>query len=315
MQKKSINSNKKNKINFLSLSQNGKGKQNVFIFVVLLQALLYGIGNPFIKISYETITPLWSLSLRFILSLIIISVIIGKKAIIELRSVRVSEWMPGAVCMAGSYIFSTIALNMTSVTLVGFLMSLPILFVPILALIILRRRYRLIFIPIQLAAAAGLYLLCSNEGVFSFGWGEALALLSSVAAAGALVLTEKSLQTLSPLSSTFAQVSTIVVLSTICSIVFENNTDFLAVSAKTWWLILFLAIFCSGLCYILQNVALDRLPASVVSLALCSEPIFTAVASYIFLGEKLSKMGWGGSVILMICIIIGNYFCDEKNSE
>lgn len=291
----------------VTLTQNKKDKHIVYILMIVLQCAIYGIGNPITKIAYESITPFWCLAFRFTLATLVMAAIAGQKSIAELRTVYTGDWMPGALCMAGAFIFSNIALSLTTATTVGFLMSLPVVFVPILAIIVLHRPYPWAFLPVQLTAAAGLYLLCSSGGSFSFGWGEALALLVSVCVAGALVWSEKSLQSLSPLTVSFAQITITAILSITGALVFERGTDLSGIQSAAWWVIIYLAILCSCLAYWLQNIALVHIPSSLISLTQCTEPIFTAAASFFILREHLSVVSWWGAALLLACIVYGNY--------
>lgn len=296
-----------------ALTRNKKDRNIVYILMIVLQCVIYGIGNPITKIAYESITPFWCLAFRFTLATLVMAAIAGKRSIAELQTVRTGDWMPGALCMAGAYIISNIALNLTTATTVGFLMSLSIVFVPILAIFVLHRPYRWAFLPAQLTVVAGLYLLCSNGGSFSFGWGEALALIVAACVAGALVWSEKSLQNLSPLTVSLAQITITAVLSITGALIFERDTDLCAIQPAAWWVIVYLAILCSCLAYLLQNVALLHIPSSLISLTQCTEPVFTAAASFFIIGEHLSEMGWWGAVLLLACIIYGNSI--EKNMD
>lgn len=296
-----------------ALTRKKKDKQAVYILMIVLQCLIYGIGNPITKIAYESITPFWCLAFRFTLAALLMAVLAGRKAIIELKAVRIGNWMPSALCMAGAYILSNLALNLTDATTVGFLMSLPVLFVPVLAVFILHRPYYRKFLPIQLAAAAGLYLLCSNGDTFYFGLGEILALVTAVCTAGALVWSEKSLKSMSPVTISFVQITITAILSVTGAFLFERRTDLSVIQPAAWLVILYLAVFCSCISYLLQNVALLHIPSSLISLTQCTEPVFTAAAAFAVLGEHLSGMGWWGAALLLTCIVYGNYM--EKKTD
>ena len=94
-----------------------------YIFLIILQGLIFGIGNPIVKFAYETITPIWCLSIRFTAATLIFIIPFGKKAIQELRATKMHFWFPTAICMAAAYITSNVGLNLTTATSVGFLMS------------------------------------------------------------------------------------------------------------------------------------------------------------------------------------------------
>lgn len=288
-----------------------RGNPIGYILMIVLQCLIYGIGNPITKIAYESITPFWCLAFRFTLAFLLLAGIAGKRAITELRNVRASDWMPGALCMAGAYITCNVALNMAAATTIGFLISLPVLFVPFLAVFVLHRPYHWVFLPAQLTAVAGLYFLCSNGGSFSFGWGEMLGVIVAVFVAGALVWSEKSLQSLSVFAVSFAQIAMTAVLSIAGALLFERSTNLSAIRPAAWWVIVYLAVLCSSLSYLLQNTALAHIPSSLVSLTQCTEPVFTAAASFFILGERLSGMGWLGAAMLLVSIVYGNYI-EEK---
>ena len=277
-----------------------------FTLMIILQCLIYGVGNPITKIAYESVTPFWCLAFRFTLAFLLIAATTGRKAIAELRSVSPKVWLPAALCMAGAYITGNIALNMASATTIGFLMSLPVLFVPIFARLVLHRPFNWAFLPAQLAAAAGLYLLCSNGGAFSFGWGELLGLIVAVFVAGALVFSEKSLRKLTAMTVSFSQIAVTAAISIAGALIFERGTDLAAIRPVAWWIIVYLSVLCSCLSYLLQNTALAHIPSSLVSLAQCTEPVFTAIASFIVLGETLSGFGWLGAALLIACIVYGN---------
>lgn len=38
---------------------------------ILLQSVIYGFGNPLTKIAFKSITPFWSLSVRFTIAFIV----------------------------------------------------------------------------------------------------------------------------------------------------------------------------------------------------------------------------------------------------
>jgi drug/metabolite transporter (DMT)-like permease len=277
-----------------------------FILLIILQCLIYGIGNPLTKIAYEDIPPFCCLAIRFVLAAFIMAAAAGRRAVAELRTVRWTEWMPGSLCMAGAYILSNVALHLTKATTVGFLMSLPVLFVPFLAVLVLRRPYRRAFLPVQIMASAGLYLLCCSGGAFTFGWGEALSLTVALCVAGALVCSEKNLRSLRASTLSFVQIAITAVLSAVGALLFERGTKLSDIRPVSWWVILYLALLCSCLAYYLQNTALTHVSAGLVSLAQCTEPVFTVGASYFILGERLSGMGWCGAAILLVCIVYGN---------
>mgnify|MGYP001382518799 FL=1 len=166
---------------------------NKYIIFILLQSFLYGLGNPLTKIAFASITPLWCLAFRFGLAFSLFAIFFATRLRKQLQALSASQYLPAGLCMASAYISCNLALEGTTATNVGFIMSLSVIFAPLLSIIVLQRPYKLSHLPIQLLVILGMYLLCSNGGMFSFNQGDLWALLTAVSVAGALVFGEKSL--------------------------------------------------------------------------------------------------------------------------
>ena len=164
-----------------------QGSRSPFVLCVVVQTVIFGLGNVITKFAYESVTPLWCMVLRFGLALAVFALVFGPRMVRELRGAKLADWVPAAACLAVGYIACNLALDVTTATNVGFLVALPVVFAPFIAQVVRRVRYPRAMIPFQVAVVGGLYLLCCNGGSFSFGAGEALSLLSSAAIAGSLV--------------------------------------------------------------------------------------------------------------------------------
>lgn len=291
-----------------------KNSKYLFYLFILGQSVVYGFGNPMTKVAYESITPLWMLATRFSLAFVLMMMLFGKRIVSALKNHKIRLWLPSALCCCGAYISCNIALNLTSATNVGFIMSLPVIFAPLLAKIFLHGRYEFKRLPVQLAAIAGLFLLCCNGGFFSFGLGEGLALFEALCLAGFLVFGEKAMEEMDVMALTSLQVGLTAVVSVISAMFFDDFAVLGQVTATGWAIIAYLAITCTIVAYILQNVALRHLSSSTVSMLQCTQPILTAVASYILLGETLSGLGLAGAVIIVLCLI-GDSVIASKNED
>ena len=113
-------------------------KKPIYVLFILLQSLVYGIGNPITKIAYDSISPLWLLATRFCLAFAVIMLLFGKTVVSDLKKTSWKLWLPSSLCCAGAYISCNIALNMTTATNVGFIDTLPVLFAPILTVLFMR---------------------------------------------------------------------------------------------------------------------------------------------------------------------------------
>ena len=280
---------------------------------VVLQTVIFGSGSAITKLAYESISPFWCLAIRFALATLVFALLFGRRIVAGLKGARLGDWLPAALCMAVSYISCNVALDLTTATNVGFLMALPVVFTPILAAIVLKRRYRLAHLPFQAAVVAGLYLLCSDGGQFTFGFGEVLGLVTAVSLAGALVFGERGLARMDAVTVSATQIGVTFAASLIGALLFEPPVDVAAVQPIAWGTVLFLALASTCLTFALQNMALKRLPSGQVSMLLTGEPVFTAAFSWAILGETLTATGLLGAAIIIVCVI-GETWMDERLS-
>lgn len=277
-------------------------RQNLPCLLVLLQGLLYGLGDPISKEAYE-VMPVYSLlSIRYLLALAVL-LLIGRTRIAEgIRKCSPRDWLLPSLCMGGAYLAGNIGLQLTEATSVAFLRSLSTVMTPLLALVIYRRKYRWQHIPIQLLVIAGLYLLCAQGGLSGFGTGELFALLSAFLLAGSLVFGENALKRVDPITLSALQTASSVLMATACAFLFQSGWHPEAVTFKVGSIIVYLAVCCTVAGYLLQNAALTSIPSRTVSLLQCFCPVMTAFFSRLLLGEHLSLAGMAGAGIILACV-------------
>lgn len=288
-------------------------KHNTALYgsLILLQCLLWGIGNPVGKICLETLSPFLCLAIRYSIACLLFLLFFYKKIRRQFRKEHIPNCIVVGMFTAASFIFSTLSLKFTEATIAGFLLSLSVVFTPILSFFILRQRVGKKLIFIIVLAVVGLYFLCGNGGTFSFGWGESYALLSALAGAGMLTYGAKHVSDIGPVALSTAQSAVAAIVSFVFALIFEDFHSLAHVSAEGWWSVLYLAVACTCVAYSLQNIALSRVSATFVSLAFCTEPIFTVIASFFLLGERLSLMGFIGAAFIVVGIVLASLGSDE----
>ena len=285
-----------------------------YVSFVLLQSVVYGFGNPLTKIAYESITPFWLLTFRFSIALLIFLIFFGKSIITQLKTVKPSQYLPASLCMAVAYITCNLALKWTSATNVGFLMSLPVIFAPLFVVFILHKKYNFRYLPLQLIVVVGLYLLCSNGGSFTFNIGDVFALTTALALSGALVFGEKSLESIDAIAVSSAQAGITAVISFICALFFDDFGVIPNITPAAWAIVVYLAVACTCLAYVLQNTALVHLSTGTVSMLQCTQPVLTAACAFILLGETLSLVGMLGAAIIIGAILVVDLI-EENRSQ
>lgn len=293
-------------------------KHNTLFYgsLLLLECLFWGIGNPIIKIVLESITPFYGLTIRFALAFLIFMVISGKRFVSRMRREYLFPGIIVSFFTALAFATSNLALMRTSSTVTGFLMALAVIFTPFLARFFLGTRVNpVLCLPITLVVL-GMYYLCGASGIFEFGAGEAYAVFSSVACACMLVASGKYMMgDIDPFVISVLQTGMICLYCLPFALYLEEVPIFSAVPLTGWLGIIYLAATCSCAAYIIQNLALSRVPSTYVALLFCSEPIFTAIASYFLLGETLNGRGVFGAALITVSITIASIIPVEYDSR
>ena len=73
-------------------------------------------------------------------------------------------------------------------------------------------------------------------------------------------------------------------------------------TAEVWGAVIFLAVFCTGVAFVLQPIAQQYTTASHVGVIFALEPVFAAVAAFFFAGEVLSPRAYLGAFLMMASI-------------
>ena len=280
-------------------------------FLILLQSLLYGFGDPISKFAFDVMPVYSMLSLRYTMALAVLLLLFGKRIWNGLRQCSVKDWILPTLCMAGAYVVNNIALDLTAATSVAFLRSLATVMTPLLALAAYRRTYRWQHIPIQCLVVVGLYLLCGLGGLSGFGLGEVLSLLSALLLAGSLVFGEHALERVDPITLSTLQVAASVLMAAICAPIFNGGLHLELTTPTIWAIITYMAIGCTLAGYLLQNAALTTRSSRTAALLQCACPVLTAVFSRFVLDERLSVAGIIGAVIILICVVAETLMEDD----
>lgn len=290
-------------------------KTSFYGSLVILQCLFWGIGNPVVKIGLETISPFYCTAIRFALAFGLFMLFFGKRIAAQFKKEYLLSCMIIGSFTAASFLFSTFSLMLTDATISGFLLAFSVVFTPILSFFLLKQKISRRFALIILLVVVGMYFLCGGGGEFVFGAGEIMALLSALSGAGMLIYSSKHVTDIGPIALSASQCAVTAVISFVCALLFEDATGLSQTSVTGWLCVLYLAVACSCIAYILQNIALRKVSATFVSLAFCTEPIFTAIASFFMLGERLTLGGLIGAALIAVGITMASLLPGPENKN
>ena len=274
--------------------------------LIVLQSLVYGFGDPISKIAFE-VTPVYTMmTVRYLIAFAVSFTVFHKKITRTVRTVPVKAWLIPGICISLHYILNNVALALTDATSVAFLRSLSIVITPAFAFLIYRTSYKWQHIVLQILVLPGMYLLCVRGGLSGAGSGEAVALVAAFMSAGALVFSKRYLDMVDPVSMTALMAGCSAGIALIGSLIFEGGIRLETTTPQAWAIIVYLAIACTFLGYLMQNLALTRISDRSVALIQSLCPVMTAVFSFFLLGETLSTAGMAGAGIIVASVALAS---------
>ena len=280
--------------------------------LIVLQSVVYGFGDPISKIAFDAVPVYSMMSVRYSIAFIVCLVLFRKRIVETLRTVPLRKWLIPGMCIGMSYLLNNVALALTEATSVAFLRSMSVVITPAFAFMMFGRKYTRKQMIVQILVLPGIYLLCVRGGLSGFGRGEVVALLAAALMAGALVFSRSYLDEVDPVSMTALQGGCSALLALGGCAFIEKGIDMSGADAKVWAIVLYLAIVCTFLGYLMQNLALTKISERAVSLLQSLCPVMTAVFSFILLGEKLSPAGVAGAAIILACITASVFTADAE---
>ncbi len=271
-------------------------------------ALVWGSSYLATKVLTLHATVFAILSTRFLLAAVVMAVVwlvrrrqsgdepLGRRGLVVAVIVGCTQ----AIILS----LETWGVSLTSATNAGLIISMTIVFTPVLESVWLRRWLPRPYFIAATVAVVGVALLVSGAGWQAPTLGDLLMLAAAlirsvhVTALGRLTVGHR-----------YSSVSITLVQTLVCAGLFVAlDVDGLAATVTTftgadWAIVLYLAVACTVFAFLVQLWAVRRTSAARVSLLLGTEPIWAVIIGVSLGGETLGWLGFVGAAL----IIAGSY--------
>ena len=259
-------------------------KERIFLFLVLLLAIIRGSSYIFIKNIIDTQSPFEIIFFRFFLTGIILLIFYIK----EFKSLNYYDLIFGllaGIFLFSAFAFQTYGLKYTTVSKQSFLTSLYIVIIPLLDFIFFK------------------------NFEFSLNFGDILTILCALGFALNILLFSKIKKfNINVINITIIQMLAIGVLAFIFQIIFEKKV----INFSMNFSLIYLILICTMLNFTIQNISQKYVPAHIMGLILSLEAIFGTVFAIIFLKETISQNFIIGTFLIAIAVILIQYFENKR---
>lgn len=272
---------------------------------LIVTTIIWGSAFVVMKNTVNVISPTYLLALRFTIASIALVIAFWKRV----RSVKKTDLLCGGLLglfLFAAYLLQTYGLKYTTASKNAFITTLYVILVPFLHWFFNRKKPSGNNMAAAVIAVAGLALI-SLEGDLYANTGDLMTLLCSLFFAFQIVFTDRYTIDHDPVILTVIQMAVAAVLSWMLAPLLDGAQDFRVINSSMLTGLLYLGIFSTMICFLLQNLGQKHLSPNTSSIILSFEAVFGLVFSVLFLGESVTARMLSGCVLMFVSILLSEY--------
>ncbi len=220
------------------------------------------------------------------------------------RSEEKKTLILGGICcglaLAVGSSLQQIGLVYTTAGKAGFITALYIVIVPLMGIFLRKRIGIKVWIGVALAVV-GMYFLCITEG-FSIAKGDFFVLLCAIAFSVHILVIDYFAPKVDGVALSCIQFFVCGIVCAVPMLVSEHPQISQILAA--WMPLVYAGVLSCGVAYTLQVVAQKNTDPAVASLILSLESVFSVLAGWVILGERLSARELFGCVLVFAAVIL-----------
>ncbi len=286
-----------------------------FTAMLFVAAIVWGSGFFVMKEAVDLLRPSTLVGARYMLAAIIMLVIFPRRI---LGNLTAKQLVPGAVLGVVyfvAFLLQTQGLTDTTPGKSAFLTATYAVMTPFVFWLVGRSRPTLVHIGVAVMAVIGVGLVSLDAGL-AIGWGDGLTLAGAAFFALHIALLGLYTRDCDVFLLTFMQ----FFMCGLCGLGLGFATEAqpplesvltLSVVGQIVWL----AVVCSVIASLGQNVGQTRVPPSQAALILSLESVFGVLFSVLCYGEVLTLRIVAGFVVIFVAIVISETVANKGNAE
>lgn len=270
--------------------------------MILFITICWGSSYLFMKMGLDTLGEFNLIALRFGLAFILAAAIFHPRLRqVNLRTIRYAM-------LLGSILFImftalTFGLKTTTTSNAGFLISLTVVFVPLIHTFLFKKKIEKKLIASILLALTGIALL-TIQLPFTFKIGDLFCIAAALCYALHINVVSSAAQKVDTLSLGILQLGFTGLYAFVMSLILE--TPVLPSTTHGWIAILVLSVVCSALGFILQTIAQKYTTATRTGLVFSLEPVFAAMFGFWFAHEIMNSVQYFGAALVFLSVVLAS---------
>lgn len=295
-------------------------KQNTlrYSLLLLLTAAIWGFAFVAQSVGMDYVQPFTFTAARSLIGGIVLLPFIFIRAqkagrTSEEKSASWKQALPGGIicgvllCIASN--LQQIGIQYTTVGKSGFITAMYIVLVPVLGIFFHKKTGIRVWISVALAVC-GLYLLCMTGGSFRLQRGDLYTLCCALMFSLQILAVDHFAPLADNVMLACIEFFTCGICSILPALLLEHPQMHLLLAA--WLPILYAGVCSNGIAYTLQFFAQRGLPPAAASILMSMESVFSLLAGFLILHERLSSRELIGCVLMFSAIILVQLKGKEK---
>ena len=271
--------------------------------LIIAATIIWGSSFVIVKDVTNSMPPAWILVVRFTAAAIIMAVAFLKYRELYFERSHVGFGLLFGLAMFLAYYTQTIGITDTTPGKNAFLTGTYCVIVPFLAWALVRRRPNHYNIVAAVLCIVGIGFISLDDSL-TMRFGDAMTLVCAVFYALHIILVSQFAQGRNIYVLTMWQFVGVAICSLIVGGLFEPMPDWAAVPMDCWISLAYLAVACTMVALLFQNIGQAHLPPASAALLLSLESVFGVVFSVALGADTLTLRIVFGFALVFAAIII-----------
>lgn len=271
--------------------------------LIVIATIIWGSSFVIVKDVTSMLSSAWILAIRFAAAAIIMAVALLKHRTLYLERSHIGYGLLFGLAMFLAYYTQTIGITDTTPGKNAFLTGTYCVIVPFLAWVLLHRRPNHYNIVAAVLCIVGIGFISLDEGL-SMRFGDAMTLVCAVFYALHIILVAQFSHGRNIYVLTMWQFAGVAACSLIVGGLFEPIPNWATLPTDCWISLTYLAVFCTALALLFQNIGQAHLPPASAALLLSLESVFGVAFSVALGAESLTLRIVIGFALVFAAIVV-----------
>jgi drug/metabolite transporter (DMT)-like permease len=279
--------------------------------LLLLVTVCWGSSYLFMKSGLNSVSEFNLIALRFGLAFLVSAVIFHKR-LLKVDRVTLRYGIILGIILFGVFAGIMFGLKTTSTSNAGFLVSMTVIFVPILSALIFKEKIPARIIMGVVLAITGIGFLTLDSRLV-LQPGDLLCILAALLYAVYILVTGVATKVADTLNLGMIQLGAAAGTGLVFSWIFESPQ--LPYTREGWISVLVLGLVCSAFGFICQPIAQKYTTPSHTGLIFALEPVFAALFGYLFASEVLPLKGYLGAALVLLGVLVAEIKINRREKR